>query len=307
MFWHATIMKVKSNDSFKILQWNARSLSSNLLSFEHYVQEGNYSVLALQSLNVERHRLPNLENYFYPPLYSINDANKKVQSALYIKCNLEYTQIVPFPVPQENKGIFTTGAEIKVNKDTLYNVLSVYYPSGPKEDNTDWIKNADLTKKKWIIVGDFNAHAPFWDSECSKVSCNRFVENIIDSCLILLNDGRITRIPDISTHKPSAIDLSLVSPSLAVKCKWFTEDDCLGSDHLPITIVFNDDINNEVTDIEDKIPKFNYKLANWDAFQAYLALYDTSFVDNDDVNLVHTNFCKVVLLAAVLSIPKRKF
>jgi len=49
-----------------------------------------------------------------------------------------------------------------------------------------------------------------------------------------INDGRITRIPGVSTHKATAIDLSLVTLDLAVNCTWYTEEDCLGSDHLPI-------------------------------------------------------------------------
>ena len=84
-------------------------------------------------------------------------------------------------------------------------------------------------------MGDFNAHAPFGENGCTSVTCNRLVENIVDSSLCLLNDGRITRIPDVSTHKATAIDLSLVTPDLAVNCTWYTED-CLGSDRLPIII-----------------------------------------------------------------------
>ena len=62
------------------------------------------------------------------------------------------------------------------------------------------------------------------------MTCNKLVENIVDSSLCLLNDGRLTRIPDVFIHKATAIDLSLVTPDLAV----YTEEDCLGSDHLPI-------------------------------------------------------------------------
>ena len=43
------------------------------------------------------------------------------------------------------------------------------------------------------------------------MTCNKLVENIVDSSLCLLNDGRIIRIPDVSTHKATAIDLSLVN------------------------------------------------------------------------------------------------
>ena len=71
------------------------------------------------------------------------------------------------------------------------------------------------------------AHAQTHTREngCTSVTCNRLVENIVDSSLCLLNDGRITRIPDVSTHKATAIDLSHVTPDLAVNCTWYTEED----------------------------------------------------------------------------------
>ena len=88
----------------------------------------------------------------------------------------------------------------------------------------------------------------------------------MDSSICLLNGGRITRIPDVSTHKATAIDLSLVTPDLAV----YTEEDCLGSDHLPIIIELNENIKDEESEDEDKIPKFKYKHADWEAYQAFL-------------------------------------
>ena len=79
-------------------------------------------------------------------------------------------------------------------------ISSLYFPNGPKGDNTDWLKDIALSNKSYVIMGDFNAHAPFWENGCTSVTCNRLVENIVDSSLCLLNDGRITRIPDVSTQ-----------------------------------------------------------------------------------------------------------
>ena len=150
---------------------------------------------------------------------------------------------------------------VKINEQTTLNIISVYFPNGPKGDNTDWLKDIALSNKSYVIMGDFNAHAPFWENGCTSVTCNRLVENIVDSSLCLLNDGRITRIPDVSTHKATAIDLSLVTPDLAVNCTWYTEEDCLGSDHLPTISELNENIKDDESEDEDKIPKFKYKHA----------------------------------------------
>ena len=46
------------------------------------------------------------------------------------------------------------------------------------------------------------------------MTCNRLVDNIVDSRLFVLNDGRVTRIPGVSIHKATAIDVSLVIPGI---------------------------------------------------------------------------------------------
>ena len=154
-------------------------------------------------------------------------------------------------------------------------------------------------------MGDFNAHAPFWENGCTSVTCNGLVENIVDSSLCLLNDGRITRIPDVSTPKASAVDLSLVTPDLAVNCTWYTEEDCLGSDHLHIIIELNENIKQDEPEDEDKIPKFKYKHADWEAYQAFLLSSDINSIVNEDINMYYSNFTKTILLSAEQSIPRR--
>ena len=195
---------------------------------------------------------------------------------------------------------------VKINEQTTLNVTSVYFPNGPKSGNTDWLKDIALSNKSYVIVGDFNAHAPFWENGCTSLTCFTLVENIVDSSLCLLNDGRITRIADVSTHKATAIDLSLVTPGLAVNCTWYTEEDCLGSDHLPIIIELNENIKDDEWEDEDKIPKFKYKHADWEAYQAFLLSSDINSIVNEDINMYCSNFTKTILLASEQSIPRIK-
>ena len=139
-----------------------------------------------------------------------------MQTALYIRSDLVYTIPISSPVTNTLEEIYATTAMVKINEQTTLNVISVYFPNRPKGDNTDWLKDIALSNKIYVIVGDFNAQAPFRENGCTPVTCNRLVENIVDSSSCLLNDGRITRIPDVSTHKATAIDLSLVTPDLAL-------------------------------------------------------------------------------------------
>ena len=300
-------MIIKSNNK-QFLQWNCRSIWSNLPSFEHFIKTNNYSVLALQSLNIEKRKMPQLESYYYPPICDCKNNDDKVKAAIYIRDDLKCSVLSDLPkIPFES--IYFAGARVMINEQYAINFVSVYLPSGPKDFNTDWIKDPNfinIQKDHWCILGDFNAHDRLWDNGRINSDCNRLVENIMDSNLIILNDGDITRIPDRSDHRPSAIDISLMSPNLAILCSWNILDDCLGSDHLPISIEMNAKNNNSNIS-EDKVPKFKYHLARWDVFREFLSSFDTKEIsDNTDVNQSYEKFQNIVLEAANKAIPKVK-
>ena len=65
-----------------------------------------------------------------------------------------------------------------------------------------------------------------------------------------------------------------------MNCTRYTEEDCLGSDHLPIITELNENIKDDEPEDEDKIPKFKYKHADWEAYQAFLISSDINFVIN---------------------------
>ena len=153
---------------------------------------------------------------------------------------MEYTTFTPSinratdADPQSFEGFYFTGATIKFKNSMICNIMSVYYPNGPHNDNSDWLLNFNINDKNCLILGDFNARSTFWENAQFKTTNSRFVENVLNSKLILLNTGEITRVPDSSHHRPSAIDLSLASSQIAKDCIWNPLDDTLGSDHRPI-------------------------------------------------------------------------
>jgi ribonuclease HI len=94
----------------------------------------------------------------------------------------------------------------------------------------------------------------------------------------------------------------LVSAKLALNCEWNTEEDSLGSDHLPITLKFKN-VVLESPDIADKITKFRYKFANWELFKRCLLLYNVESIEDDNVDVFYDNFTKAILSSAHKSIP----
>ena len=256
----------------------------------------------LQSLNVTKHKLPRIAGYYYPPVHQHADSVTKISTAIYIKEGVEYS-LCASPAPNNIAYLHSCAVRVKFHANLAMQFVSVYLPKGPNEFNTEWLRSLQDTHEKILVAGDFNAHAPFWDKECTSVSSNRFVENVVDSSLCLLNDGSITRIPDIATHKPSALDLSFISPVLVPSCKWATHDDTLGSDHLPIIITINE--KPELADQQrDKLPKYNYRQADWETFKHILATSDTDGIYHEDINRFYSSFTNVILQAADKTIPK---
>ena len=103
-----------------------------------------------------------------------------------------------------------------------------------------------------------------------------------------------------STGSRSSPDISLAPASLAPHCEWRTLPG-LGSDHLPIEIVLP---LSPVRHPNTRPPKFNYKKANWDIYQSYIAEHLPS-LDFDALNIHQAahSFSLFLVEAAKASIP----
>ena len=294
---------MRSDNRIIILQWNCRSLATNFDYLKQDLVSNDYQVLLLQSLNVKRNNLPRLKQFFYPPIYDQKEPGGKINTAIYVRTDLQYC-MKQSPVPADVENISSCAVTIRFSKSIIINCASVYLPKGPVNDNTDWLKTLNDQQEKWLIGGDFNSHSPFWEKDCVHVTSNRLVENIVDSPLVLLNDGSFTRIPDVSSHRSTAIDLTMLSPKLALSCSWKTYDDTLGSDHVPILITINENANSEDTNPDIMIPKYNYKRADWSKFTNVLQNIEIANTSEKDIDTLYSTFCNSVLNVANVTIPK---
>ena len=213
------------------------------------------------------------------------------------------------PVPPMAVNINVSSIKIKFGLKPCI-IISLYLPKGPNESNTDWIKQLNRDQdNNFILTGDFNAHAPFWERNCQIVTSNRLLENIIDSKLYLLNNGDYTRIPDNPNHKPTSIDLSLISPQLAPHCDWSIWHDTLGSDHLPILLKLHKHHITPPDESDYTVPRFKYKSANWILFYTNLSSknIDNLDIQNNNVNTLYSSFTKLIIDCAKEPIPQVKY
>jgi ribonuclease HI len=246
----------------------------------------------LQSLNKRKSEIPDIEGYYYPPFTS-TDKNK-VMTATYVR-NTYQAQPIRSPSP-----LHSCACQVLGNDGSPVTIVNAYYPESLKQqDQISWIEKVGATKT--LIVGDFNAHHEWWEGPDSKTdTAGRLLSTAItQSDLCLLNDGTATRIPDRSTDKPTAIDISLASPDMFSRLTWTVGTDPLGSDHLPITITSE---NQTFLSEGESCVKYNYDKADWPRFKQILTSTETIYSE-DNIEAWYEELRDTILHAASLSIP----
>ena len=284
------------NDSrLNILQWNCRSLNSNLDQFSQFLSDcaTNYDILALQSIGTTSFVMPQFDGFHYPPYLSITES--RIRTATYVKKGIHSART---NLAQLQHGHAIT---IEVQNEEPITLVNVYFPESVSNDNDlNWLTNID--KGRYFICGDFNCHSPLWNSSCvNSDRGGRIIEELLDNIdFCLLNDGTITRIPDVRTQNASAIDLSFCTANLFLKTYWEVLDDNLGSDHIPIHMVYQ---SSPSLSHQQRKNNYIYDKANWPHFQKLLEKVDYT---NNFVNVEewYSHFQTAVVSAANRSIPK---
>lgn len=103
----------------------------------------------------------------------------------------------------------------------------------------EWIER----QNDLIIGGDMNAHSRVWGCSGSCVRGKQLENLIVNSNIVLLNDGRPTRVAKVN-GTASAIDITLVSIGLAAEITWGVLDENLGSDHFLIEMKIGRNISS---------------------------------------------------------------
>jgi hypothetical protein len=125
-----------------------------------------------------------------------------------------------------------------------------------------------------IIAGDFNTHHPWWDPLTTTTSSNAelLVDWIEESNLSLLNTPGQGTFYRPNLQRPSVLDLTLATASLADRIvDWQVLPD-LGSDHFGILFTITG-IESDLADLVglDATIYFNTDKADWPLFQSKLA------------------------------------
>lgn len=141
-------------------------------------------------------------------------------------------------------------------------IFSIYIPPniGNSQLKTQLLKLIDFIDKSnisTILAGDLNAHHPTWNQ--SNKTCARgelLVEVLENTELMVMNDGNPTTIRHPNST-PSAIDLTIVSTSIAPKVEWSVLDQEICGEHKIILF----EIINQAKYYEYNLTQINKKQA----------------------------------------------
>jgi len=266
-----------------IVNWNANGLSSHIDELLNYIDEESeqISFICIQETWICSNFLPDIPGYNF--IHTFRNNKKGGGSAIYIRRDIVYNNLEKFNFVDIDIEI--SGIEFQNNKSENISLLSVYI--APDQKLTLAHLNKFISRNSNVIIaGDFNAKHNLWGSQTidarGKV-IERFLE---DNDLVCINKGEGTRIHYNGTI--SHLDLVICSKDLAIDLDCKVGDDTWGSDHYPIFISLKSPITNTA---EFPGNKFNYKKADWTAFNKILQNDALNSSTSSDVS---TSYCSLL-------------
>ncbi|KAH0814294.1 hypothetical protein GEV33_008497 [Tenebrio molitor] len=173
-------------------------------------------------------------------------------------------------------------------------------PPSLKVTANDWCDLAKQVHGSALIGGDFNLHHVLWGCGGSSPEGTLFVDHVLSETeYVVLNTGGNTRIPYVG-QQPSALDLTLASTNVALKCSWNVLEDPLGSDHLPILIEYSE---NHHLSVRKTYLFWNETKADWLRYQSEIKRHlDLKERRTDKVE----HLLELITKAANVAIPRKK-
>ena len=290
-------------EGLKIIQWNCRALGNKIDRLEQFLINSPQDVLVLQEVKLDYHKLPPLDGFAYPPITGKHPNDRKVSVAIYFKDSLVHARTQSPIHPDSNNASCAATIHPRHSNQKALTIVNAYFPRGSDcKYSHDWLHRLDF-RNHILVCGDFNSRHHLWENNLNNVTSDNLEEEILNSNLIILNDGTPTRIPDNCKQMASAIDLTLVSAGIEHTTWDVVENTLLNSDHLPIQISI--DSYSGYEQATGGRPKYVYKRANWEIFQ--LSLRNSIIEEQSKINTeeYYRAVRNSILAAADLAIPKK--
>ena len=213
-----------------LCSWNCNGINGKILELREFINEHSPDIIFLQETHLRPGKTLKIPNYVIIRNDFINPNSPMAirGTAICIKSNLNF---IPVSTPALNV-VNAIGIKIILPGTPPLNFFSVYNPNGESASDIKadlkTLLNFDVNT---FLLGDFNAHHPFWN--CTR--SNAYGNAIYD---ILLHSNADIIFPDSPTHfthlSSSTIDFGLFNGFNFDKNIESVSE--LSSDHNPILI-----------------------------------------------------------------------
>lgn len=258
----------------KIILWNAHSIHRKKSELDYLIYKENPGVIALCETWLKDKDNFKINNY------DIIRKDRKNQIGggliLGIRKDVQFKKLNLNDMYQHRIEIL--GVKVQY-KEKWLNMILIYNPcNNIREEEFQYYY--DQLQNPKLIIGDFNAHHPNWNTNNNKlnnVTGKSLVKLINQNNIILLTPkGQITRVDPI-TNKESTLDLVLGSPT--INHFEITTGPHLASDHLPI-IIKEDNYQINSINLERK---WNFTEEGW---QRYISELNKINVDIETIKIL---------------------
>ena len=221
-------------DPLRVLSWNCHSLYSKLSHFKIYLYSNRPHIVCLSETWLKDSRLPSFINY--SPFFKCRSDRAGGGLAILVRNDVNIT---PKHIEEYPNGKLEVQAITIHCEGSPMDIMNIYNPNQPISESEFSFYFNQLNSNR-LIVGDFNAHHPLWDSRHSENSTGT---NLIQS-LIQNPDLSVVTPMNLNTYYHTALrqfstlDLCITNCELVPLCSVQLGQD-LGSDHSPIQTNMN--------------------------------------------------------------------
>uniref|UniRef100_A0ABD2WJ56 Endonuclease/exonuclease/phosphatase domain-containing protein n=1 Tax=Trichogramma kaykai TaxID=54128 RepID=A0ABD2WJ56_9HYME len=290
-----------------ILQWNSRGIRSKVEAVNLFNQ---YEIIVISETFLKDEDIYQIKGYNIVR-FDRNSNRERGGMAILLKSYLKYhTLYLDVNLVQIEIGVINIEtSQGPISLITYYRSPTYVAGNTLAEWEKEWryIVNFTKTFDKFILLGDFNAHHPWWGNSYSCSYGNIIHDSLVfEDNFVLLNDGSPTHFTITNgNYVPSSIDLTFVSANLYFDlCNWKVLDDSWGSDHFPIVTSGKIDIN-----YCKKIDyRYNLSKMSWESFLEELEtkknVFNSLVYLNFSVITKYDTFINIINTCIINSMPQ---
>ena len=243
----------------KIMHINIQSINNKLAELKHYLATNQIDICSVNETWLNSNKKLHVPNYEVVRRDRSNQQGGGV--LLLIHKEIQFQQLQH----QHDEEIIIIKLK-QATKSKQDITLVSYYNPPQRPINQQAIQDVLNSQSNVLIIGDLNAHHPYWLSKNTNKSGEEIFKLVLDNQLSILNDDNPTYEP---LHRPdykAILDLAICDEELSSQITSCQVSDEFRSDHLAVNITLKSSLPKR-----KQLSTITIKSTNWTQFKTTLA------------------------------------